>query len=97
MQRVMNPLQLEVVMKGLICCAVAIFAMVTVTADQARANRISEVEGARANARAGGPVSEHDAWLLERYGALSGTRYYSKSYKRRYKGRQRRWRRRHRY
>lgn len=32
-----------------------------------------EVEHARANARAGGPVSERDAELLDRYGALSGT------------------------
>jgi hypothetical protein len=28
---------------------------------------------AQANARAPGPVSEHDAYLLERYGCLSGT------------------------
>ncbi len=33
----------------------------------------AEVENARANARAGGPVSERDAELLERYGCLSGT------------------------
>ena len=33
-----------------------------------------EVESARANARAGGPVSERDAELLERWGCLSGTR-----------------------
>ena len=33
-----------------------------------------EVEAARANARAGGPVSARDAELLERYGCLSGTR-----------------------
>ncbi len=32
-----------------------------------------ELEHARANARAGGPVSERDAELLERYGCLSGT------------------------
>lgn len=32
-----------------------------------------ELEHARANARAGGPVSEQDAELLERYGCLSGT------------------------
>jgi hypothetical protein len=34
----------------------------------------AELEHARANARAGGPVSERDAELLERYGCLSGTR-----------------------
>ena len=33
-----------------------------------------ELEHARANARAGGPVSERDAEFLERYGCLSGTR-----------------------
>lgn len=32
-----------------------------------------ELEHARANARAGGPVSERDAELLQRYGCLSGT------------------------
>ncbi len=32
-----------------------------------------ELEAARANARAGGPVSERDRELLERYGCLSGT------------------------
>ncbi|MBX9683941.1 MAG: hypothetical protein K2X41_09150 [Hyphomicrobium sp.] len=37
------------------------------------ADSIYEVEGARANARAGGPISEHDAYLLGLYGATSGT------------------------
>lgn len=32
-----------------------------------------ELEHARANARAGGPLSGRDAELLERYGCLSGT------------------------
>ncbi len=32
-----------------------------------------DVERARANARAGGPVSEYDADLLRRYGCHSGT------------------------
>jgi hypothetical protein len=32
-----------------------------------------DLEHARANARAGGPISERDAELLERYGCLSGT------------------------
>ena len=39
-----------------------------------RADSYWEVEAARANARAGGPVSERDAELLERYGCLSGTK-----------------------
>lgn len=33
-----------------------------------------ELEHARANARAGGPISERDAELLERWGCASGTR-----------------------
>jgi hypothetical protein len=33
----------------------------------------AELEHARANARAGGPISDRDAELLERYGCLSGT------------------------
>lgn len=33
----------------------------------------AELEHARANARAGGPISERDKELLERYGCLSGT------------------------
>jgi len=32
-----------------------------------------ELNAARANARAGGPVSERDAELLERWGCTSGT------------------------
>lgn len=32
-----------------------------------------ELEHARANARAGGPVSERDAELLQRWGCTSGT------------------------
>ncbi len=32
-----------------------------------------ELEHARANARAGGPISERDAELLERWGCASGT------------------------
>jgi len=39
----------------------------------AEADSYWELEHARANARAGGPVSERDAELLERYGCLSGT------------------------
>ena len=38
------------------------------------ADTIWEVENARANARAGGPVSAFDAELLDRWGCLSGSR-----------------------
>jgi hypothetical protein len=39
----------------------------------AQADSYFELAHARANARAGGPVSARDAELLERYGCLSGT------------------------
>jgi hypothetical protein len=39
----------------------------------ARADTIWEVENARANARAGGPVGAYDAELLDRWGCLSGS------------------------
>jgi len=65
-----------------------------------------ELEHARANARAGGPVSEQDAELLQRYGCLSGTNspacrqgYQSQRYyysDRRHKHRTHKHRRRHR-
>jgi hypothetical protein len=49
-------------------------ALVALSAVAARADSYWEVEHARANARAGGPVSERDAELLERYGCLSGSK-----------------------
>jgi hypothetical protein len=39
----------------------------------ARADNIWEVESARANARAGGPLSANDRELLDHWGCLSGT------------------------
>lgn len=48
---------------------------------EVQATDVKEVVAARANARAGGPTNAHDAWLLERYGALSGTPGYSRYYK----------------
>ena len=39
----------------------------------AGADTIFDVEHARGTARAGGPVSAHDAEFLNRWGALSGT------------------------
>jgi len=47
--------------------------MTLAVAPGVKADNYFEVEHARANARAGGPVSERDAELLDRYGALSGT------------------------
>ncbi len=56
-----------------ILAAIGLAAVVAAGASGARADSYWEVEAARANARAGGPVSERDAELLERYGCLSGT------------------------
>jgi hypothetical protein len=48
------------------------------------ADSLSEVAGARANARAGGPTNDQDAELLRRYGGLSDGRggYYGPAYPR---------------
>lgn len=54
-----------------IAVASSVIALSPVTA---RAQSYWDLEHARANARAGGPISEQDAELLERYGCLSGTR-----------------------
>lgn len=54
--------------------AVGAVAIMAFQPSAARADSYWEVEAARANARAGGPVSARDAELLERYGCLSGTR-----------------------
>ena len=53
--------------------------MLGATAVQA-SGELAEVVSARANARAGGPTNPHDDWLLERYGALSGTPGYYRRY-----------------
>lgn len=54
--------------------AMALLAATAALALRAYADSYFEVESARANARAGGPGSERDAELLDRYGCLSGTR-----------------------
>jgi hypothetical protein len=58
-----------------IMVAVVGFGMMAASVPAAAVNlgEAGEVEAARANARAGGPVSERDKELLERYGCLSGT------------------------
>jgi hypothetical protein len=50
-------------------CVVAVFGSAPACADL-----LWDVEAARANARAGGPISAYDAELLEHWGCLSGTR-----------------------
>ena len=53
---------------------IGMVALVIAGPTSAAADSYWEVEAARANARAGGPISEQDAEMLERYGCLSGTR-----------------------
>jgi hypothetical protein len=53
--------------------AVALSALMTALPAAARADNIWDVVNARANARAGGPVSEYDRELLGRWGCESGT------------------------
>ena len=53
---------------------VALLAVAAPTTSMAGITEGAELEHARANARAGGPVSERDAELLGRYGCSSGTR-----------------------
>ncbi len=53
--------------------AVAAAALAAAAAPPAHAQWASDVEAARARARAGGPISEEDRYLLQQYGALSGT------------------------
>lgn len=54
--------------------AVAALGALVALSAPVRADTIWEVENARGNARAGGPVSANDAELLDRWGCLSGTR-----------------------
>ena len=61
-------------MKNMIVAAVALAALIPLgPASAAGLAEAGELEAARANARAGGPVSERDAELLERWGCTSGT------------------------
>lgn len=66
-------------MRKLLIVAVLASGVSAIGAGLAKAERVEELESARANARAGGPLSERDRELLERYGALSGTPGYDKA------------------
>lgn len=59
-------------MKRIMIAALGICATMGATT-AACADSMFDVEHARAIAKAGGPVSEQDAELLERYGTYSGT------------------------
>lgn len=58
---------------GFVVAALAVLTVASAPDAKAGLGEAAELEHARANARAGGPVSERDAELLERYGCLSGT------------------------
>ena len=62
-------------MHRLILAAVTVGLGVLVASGSATAGlgEAAALEHARMNALAGGPTNEYDAWLLERYGCLSGT------------------------
>ena len=64
-----------------IAAAAATIAATLALAAPAYADYPSDVEGARMNARAGGPTNDHDAELLKRWGATSTStshRHYTK-------------------
>jgi hypothetical protein len=54
---------------------VTLTSLLILTSGTARADYLNDVVAAQANARAGGPVSDHDRELLARWGCESGTRY----------------------
>lgn len=60
-------------MKWIIFLASVIAAATTLSTEPVYANDLADVVRARANARAGGGTSGHDAWVLKRHGKLSGT------------------------
>ena len=61
-------------MHKMIVAAVALAALIPLgPATAGGLAEAGELEHARANARAGGPISERDAELLERWGCTSGT------------------------
>jgi hypothetical protein len=60
-------------MKKPVMAAIVLMLFGTGPASAGGLGEAAELEHARANARAGGPISERDAELLERYGCLSGT------------------------
>lgn len=60
-------------MKTILCAASLVAALSTISTAPVYANELMDTVRARANARAGGPTNAYDAWLLERYGRLSGT------------------------
>lgn len=60
-------------MRKFAAIAVGLVVMTAMSPSALRAQTMWDVAHARANARAGGPISGYDADILERYGCLSGT------------------------
>ena len=60
-------------MKWTLVTASILTAVSVVSTAPVLASDVSDTVRARGNARAGGPTNGHDAWILDRYGALSGT------------------------
>lgn len=56
-----------------IVIAVIVLGLLAPPASALGLGEAADLEHARANARSGGPISDRDAELLERYGCLSGT------------------------
>lgn len=59
-------------MRALLITA-AIFALPAIYGPAYAGSELAETEAARANARAGRPLTDREAELLERYGCLSGS------------------------
>lgn len=60
-------------MKWTLIIAAVVSAAASYSSTPVFASDVSDVVRARANARAGGGTSGHDAWVLQRYGRLSGS------------------------
>lgn len=60
-------------MKWTVFAAAIASVIATFSTTPVYANDVADVVRARANARAGGGTSGHDAWILQRYGKLSGS------------------------
>jgi hypothetical protein len=65
---------LEMAMLRVWSAALVLGAMMGAGGESARADSMWDVAAARANARAGGPISAYDAELLDHWGCLSGTK-----------------------
>lgn len=61
-------------MKWIVLLTSVIAAITTLSIEPVYASDLADVVRARANARAGGGTSGHDAWVLKRHGKLSGSR-----------------------